>query len=140
MDTAITTTQTNSKLLISFNIFGEASVVDNQIGFVLLSTIGGTTSPIDTLRGPAYGDRARVTTMMNLGNHTGDNDSTPSTTSLSNLLYSPSQSSGTAITINIGVVAISSTGTFYMNRTVFDGNGAAYEKGVSCVTLMEVAA
>lgn len=140
MDTAITTTQTNSKLLISFNIFGEASIVDNQIGFVLLSTIGGTTSPIDTLRGPAYGDRARVTTMMNLGNHTGDNDSTPSTTSLSNLLYSPSQSSGTAITINIGVVGISSTGTFYLNRTVFDGNGAAYEKGVSCVTLMEVAA
>ena len=140
MDTAITTTQTNSKILISFNIFGEASVVDNQIGFVLLSTIGGTTSVIDTLRGPAYGDRARVTTMMNLGNHTGDNDSTPSTTSLSNLLYSPSQSSGTQITINIGVVGISSTGTFYMNRTVFDGNGAAYEKGVSCVTLMEVAA
>ena len=140
MDTAITTTQTNSKILISFNIFGEASVVDNQIGFVLLSTIGGTTSPIDTLRGPAYGDRARVTTMMNLGNHTGDNDSTPSTTSLSNLLYSPSQASGTAITINIGVVGISSTGTFYMNRTVFDGNGAAYEKGSSCVTLMEVAA
>ena len=121
MDTAITTTQANSKILISFNIFGEASVVDNQIGFVLGSTIGGTTSPIDTLRGPSYGDRARVTTMMNLGNHIGDNDSTPSTTSLSNLLYSPSQSSGTAITINIGVVAISSTGTFYMNRTVFDG-------------------
>tara|TARA_R100000388_G_scaffold4751_1_gene5048 strand:- start:46 stop:702 length:657 start_codon:yes stop_codon:yes gene_type:complete len=140
MDTAITTTQANSKILISFNIFGEASVVDNQIGFVVSSTIGGTTAPIDSLRGLAYGDRARVSTMMNLGNHTGDNDSTPSTTSLSNLLYSPSQSSGTAITINIGVVAISSTGTFYMNRTVFDGNGAAYEKGSSCVTLMEVAA
>ena len=140
MDTAITTTQANSKILISFNIFGEATVIDNQIGFVLGSTIGGTTSPIDTLRGPSNGSRSRITTIMNLGNNSGDNDSTPSTTSLSNLLYSPSQSSGTAITINIGVVGISSTGTFYLNRTVYDGDGHAYEIGSSCVTLMEVAA
>ena len=140
LDTTITTTETNSKILISANIFGEATIVDNQVGFILSSTIGGTTAPIDTLRGPAYGDRARVTTMMALGNHTGDNDSTPSTTTLSNFSYAPSQSSGTSIVIKIGVVGISGTGTYYLNRTVFDGNGAAYEKGSSGVTLMEVAA
>ena len=141
LTTTLTTTQTNSKILISANIFGEGSVVDNQIGFVLSSSINsGTDTPIDTLRGPAYGDRARVTTMMSLGNHTGDNDSTPSTTTLSNFEYAPSQASGTSIAIKIGVVAISSTGTWYLNRTVFDGNGAAYEKGSSGVTLMEVAA
>jgi hypothetical protein len=140
LDTTLTTTQTNSKILISANIFGEASIIDNQVGFILSSTIGGTTAPIDTLRGPSYGDRARVTTMMSLGNHTGDNDSTPSTTTLSNFSYAPSQSSGTSIVIRIGVVGISSTGTFYLNRTVFDGNGNAYEKGSSGVTLMEVAA
>jgi len=140
LDTTITTTETNSKILISANIFGEASIIDNQVGFILSSTIGGTTAPIDTLRGPSYQDRARVTTMMSLGNHTGDNDSTPSTTTLSNFSYAPSQSSGTSIVIRIGVVGISSTGTFYLNRTVFDGNGNAYEKGSSGVTLMEVAA
>lgn len=141
LNTTLTTTATNSKILISANIFGEANQVDNVIGFVLSSSISsGTDTPIDTLRGPAYGDRGRVTAMMSVGYYGNDQDSTPSVTSFSNFVYEPNQASGTAITIKVGVVGISSTGTFYLNRTVAETNQAAYEKGVSSLTLMEVAA
>ena len=92
------------------------------------------------MRGPAYGDRSRVSRLKALGHYGGDNDSTPSTTTFSNLMYEPAQASGTPITIKFGVAAIGgSNNTFYLNRTVFDGNGNAYEKGSSSVTLMEVA-
>ena len=140
LNTSLTTTQTNSKILISGNIFGEATIDDRGTAFVISSSINsGTDTPIDTLRGPAYGDRSRVTRMMAVGHYSNDQDSSPSTTTFSNLLYEPAQASGTPITIKFGVVAIGgSNNTFYLNRTVFDGNGNAYEKGSSSVTLMEV--
>ncbi len=141
LNTSLTTTQTNSKILISANIFGEATIDDRGTAFVISSSINsGTDTPIDSLRGPAYGDRSRVTRMMAVGHYNNDQDSSPSTTTFTNLLYAPAQASGTPITIKFGVVAISgNNNTFYLNRTVFDGNGNAYEKGSSSVTLMEVA-
>lgn len=140
LNTTITTTQTNSKILISANIFGEADQVDNIISFVLSSSINsGTDTPIDTLRGPAYGDRGRVTAIMSVGYYGNDQDSTPSVTSFSNFVYEPNQASGTAITIKVGVVNTQGTGNFYLNRTVTDTNSTSYEKGVSSLTLMEVA-
>ena len=138
LNTTLTTTATNSKILISGNIFGEADQVDNTISFILSSTIGGTTAPIDTLRGPAYGDRSRITLMMGVGYYGNDQDSTPSVTSFSNFVYEPNQASGTAITIKIGVVNTSTTGTFYLNRSASDSNAADYEKGAGSLTLMEV--
>ena len=140
LNTTLTTTQTNSKILISGNIFGEANQVDNVISFVLGSSINsGTDTPIDTLRGPAYGDRGRVTAIMSVGYYGTDQDSTPSVTSFSNFVYEPNQASGTAITIKVGVVNTQGTGIFYLNRTVTDTNSTSYEKGVSSLTLMEVA-
>ena len=141
LNTTLTTTAANSKILISANIFGEANQVDNIISFVLSSSINsGTDTPIDTLRGPAYGDRGRVTAIMSVGYYGNDQDSTPSVTSFSNFVYEPNQASGTAITIKVGVVNTQGTGTFYLNRTVTDTNSTSYEKGVSSLTLMEVAA
>tara|TARA_B100000424_G_C22856242_1_gene456466 strand:- start:299 stop:1033 length:735 start_codon:yes stop_codon:yes gene_type:complete len=142
LNTSLTTTETNSKILISGNIFGEATTYDHVVSFVLSSSINsGTTTPIDTLRGPTYGDRTRVSVMMPVGYYDDDQDSTPSTTTFSNLLYEPAQASGTSITISIGVVVTEgNNNTFYLNRTVNDGNSGGYEKGSSSVTLMEVGA
>ena len=140
LDTTITTTAANSKIIISGSVYGENSLSDHQTGFVLSSSIGGTVAPIDALRGVSDGDRVRVTSMMNTQYWNTNEDSTPSTTSFTNFEYSPSQSSGTAIIIKVGVV-ISSGGssTFYVNRTVADTNNASNELGVSNITLMEVA-
>ena len=141
LNTTLTTTATNSKILISANIFGEANQVDNVMGFVFSSSINsGTDTPIDTLRGQAYGDRCRVTGIMSVGYYGNDQDSTPSVTSFSNFVYEPNQASGTPITIKVGVVNTQGTGTFYLNRTVADSNAGAYEKGASSLTLMEVSA
>ena len=142
LNTTLTTTETNSKILISGNIFGEATTYDHVISFIISSSINsGTTTPIDTLRGPTYGDRSRVTTIMNVGYYGDDQTSTPSVTSFSNYMYEPNQASGTSITISIGVVATEgNNNTFYLNRTKNDLNGVEYEKGVSSVTLMEVGA
>jgi len=140
LNTTLTTTETNSKILISGNIFGETTTYDHVISFIISSSIdSGTTTPIDTLRGPTYGDRSRVTTIMNVGYYDDDQTSTPSVTSFSNYIYEPNQASGTSITISIGVVATEgNNNTFYLNRSVNDLNGGQYEKGVSSVTLMEV--
>ena len=143
LNTSLTTTATNSKILISGNIFGETSTYDHVISFVLSSSINsGTTTPIDTLRGQTYGDRPRVTSVMSLGYYDDDQTSTPSVTSFSNYMYEPAQASGTSITISIGIAVTDGfTGnTFYLNRTVSDNNTSAYEKGASSVTLMEVSA
>ncbi len=141
LDTTITTTAANSKIIISGSVFGENSLSDHVTGFVLSSSIGGTVAPIDALRGISDGSRGRVTSMMNT-QYWGDNqDSTASTTSFTNFEYSPSQSSGTAIIIKVGVVLLAgSSCTFYVNRTVADSNGINNELGVSNITLMEVAA
>ena len=50
IDTTITTTQANSKLLISGSVSGEFSNREDFFGFTLSSTISGTTAPIDALR------------------------------------------------------------------------------------------
>ena len=140
LNTSLTTTETNSKILISGNIFGETTTYDHVVSFVLSSSINsGTTTPIDTLRGPTYGDRPRVTSVMSVGYYDDDQTSTPSVSSFSNYIYEPAQASGTSITISIGVVVTEgNNNTFYLNRSATDNNTAAYEKGVSSVTLMEV--
>ena len=141
LDTTITTTAANSKIIISGSVFGENSESDHVTGFVLSSSIGGTVAPIDALRGVSDGNRGRLTSMMNTQYWKTNQDSTASTTSFTNFEYSPSQSSGTAIIIKVGVVLLSgSTSTFYVNRTVADDNTINNELGVSNITLMEVAA
>ena len=141
LDTTITTTAANSKIIISGSVYGENSLSDHVTGFVLSSSIGGTVAPIDALRGVSDGNRSRVTSMMNTQYWNTNQDSTPSTTSFTNFEYSPSQSSGTAIIIKVGVVLTSGgSSTFYVNRTVSDTDNASDEQGVSNITLMEVAA
>ena len=117
IDTTVTTTQANSKLVISGSISGEFSNRDDLFGFILSSTIGGTTAPIDTLRAASAGNRPRYTAQPSISFNGNDNDSTPLTTQFSNYWYAPAQVSGTAITIRLGIACHpSSSQTFYINR------------------------
>ena len=141
IDTTVTTTQTNSKLLISVSLSGEFSNRDDLFGFVFASTIGGTTAPIDALRAASAGNRPRYTAQPSISFNSNDSDSTPLTTQFSNYLYSPSQASGTAITIRLGVAChTSSSQTFHVNQCVGTTDNSDFERLTSHMTVMEVQA
>lgn len=140
LDTTLTTTKANSKILISGSISGEFDQPDHIFGFIISSTIGGTTAAIDALRGTSTNNRLKISFMPALGYHGDNNGSTPFTTPFSNLYYAPSQAAGTAITIKLGVVS-----TYYSNRTfkinqAYDStNNDEHEHLISHMTLMEIA-
>ena len=144
IDTTVTTTQANSKLLISGSLSGEFSNREDFFGYVLSSTISGTTAPIDALRATSGGktNRPRYTFVPSISYNATNNDSTPNTTPFSNYLYAPAQASGTAITIRLGVAChTGGSETLYINQTVNTStNDADYEHMISHMTVMEVAA
>ena len=143
LDTTITTTQTNSKLIIGGSLSGEFSNRDDFFGYVLSSTIGGTTAPIDTLRASTDSktSRPRYTAQPSIAFNATNSDSTPLTTQFSNYFYAPTQASGTAITIKLGVAChTGGSETFYINQCVNTStNHSDYEHLVSHMTVMEIA-
>ena len=144
IDTTVTTTQANSKLLISGSLSGEFSNREDFFGYVISSTISGTTAPIDALRATSGGkaNRPRYTFVPSISYNATNNDSTPNTTPFSNYLYAPAQASGTAITIRLGVAChTGGSETLYINQTVNTStNDSDYEHMISHMTVMEVAA
>ena len=144
IDTTVTTTQANSKLLISGSLSGEFSNREDFFGYVISSTISGTTAPIDALRATSGGktNRPRYTFVPSISYNATNNDSTPNTTPFSNYLYAPAQASGTAITIRLGVAChTGGSETIYINQTVNTStNHSDYEHMISHMTVMEVAA
>ena len=93
IDTTVTTTQANSKLLISGSLSGEFSNREDFFGYVISSTISGTTAPIDTLRGSTDSktSRPRYTAQPSIAFNATNSDSTPLTTQFSNYFYAPAQ-------------------------------------------------
>ena len=144
IDTTVTTTQANSKLLISGSLSGEFSNREDFFGYVISSTISGTTAPIDALRATSGGktNRPRYTFVPSISYNATNNDSTPNTTPFSNYLYAPAQASGTAITIRLGVAChTGGSETLYINQTVNTSTDHSdYEHMISHMTVMEVAA
>ena len=144
IDTTVTTTQANSKLLISGSLSGEFSNREDFFGYVLSSTISGTTAPIDALRATSGGkaNRPRYTFVPSISYNATNNDSTPNTTPFSNYLYAPAQASGTAITIRLGVAChTGGSETLYINQCVNTStNDSDYEHSTSHMTVMEIAA
>ena len=142
IDTTITTTQANSKLVISGSISGEFSNREDFFGYVLSSTISGTTAPIDALRATTDSktNRPRYTFVPSISYNATNNDSTPNTTPFSNYLYAPAQASGTAITIRLGIACHpSSSQTFYINRCLGTTDNSDFERLISHMTVMEIA-
>ena len=141
LDTTITTSGANSKILINAQIYGEADTADYVVCFKIVKVIGGTESDITNGIGDAASNRSRINQVKNIGYYDNDQSSTPSTNVFAGLLDSPSQSANTAITYRLKVmIDEGSSKVFYVNRPVTDGDEASMERGISYMTLMEVAA
>ncbi len=135
----ITPTFNTSKILISFQQLGEFSSSANAYNFALERGIsGGTTTTIEGNIG-SNTSKSSVFTSPLTTYWSDDNDTTLEIAHCSNYLDSPATAS--AITYKIKVRKHeASTGTYYYNRTVRDDNANHSERGLSWITVMEVAA
>ena len=136
---SITPTYATSKILVSSTIFSELTYAPYYQRFRYSRAIsGGSTTNITA---PTDGSRSSV---MGTGveGWAGGGDSnrgsTPTQTSFTNYLDSPNTTS--AVTYTLQAAAASGTLTMYINRSAGATDSAAYENGLSWITLMEVAA
>ena len=137
--TTITTAAANSKILVSAGIGGEANHEDYHLAFRCGRVIGGSLSII--FKGADASNRTTALAMGNTGYFSDDQNSTTAYNSFANMLDSPSQSAGTAITYKFFVSSLGgNSATYYLNRTVSDADDATKERLFSYLTLMEVAA
>ena len=138
LDTTITTTRANSKILVTAGIGGEANHEDYHLAFRCGRVIGGSLQII--FKGADSGSRTTALAMGNTGYFADDQNSTTAYNSFANMLDSPSQAAGTAITYRFFVSTLAgNNATYFLNRTVNDGNDATKERLFSYLTLMEVA-
>ena len=137
--TNITTTVANSKILVSAGIGGEANHEDYNLAFRCGRVIGGSLSII--FKGADASSRTTCLAMGNTGYYGDDQNSTTAYNSFTNLLDSPNQAAGTAITYKFFVSSIGGdSATYFLNKTVNTGDSQSYERTFSYLTLMEVAA
>ena len=151
LDTTLTTTVANSKILFSASVNGEPDQQDVRFGFIISSEVGGTAVPrlfvgADAYASGSYGGRPSITQkcatgLLNgsgaVGTATGD--AFTATNNFPNFLYSPNTAAGTAIKMRVGCVCTENDGRkYYVNRTVSDTNGYQYVRLCSTMTLMEV--
>tara|TARA_R100000234_G_scaffold118951_1_gene100595 strand:- start:38 stop:694 length:657 start_codon:yes stop_codon:yes gene_type:complete len=140
LDTVITTSGANSKILINAQIFGEVNTADYVVNFKIVKVIGGTESDITNGIGATASNRWCINQVMHVGFYDNDQSSTPIQNVFAGLLDSPSQSAGTAITYRLKAsINEGSSKTLYVNRSVTDNDDSSMERGISYITLMEVA-
>ena len=151
LDTTITTTVANSKILFSAMVNGEPDQPDRRFGFIIGSEVGGTAvhrlfRGADAYSGGSYGGRPSITQKCATGPLNGSGavgtatgDSFAATNNFPNFLYSPNAAAGTAIKMRVGCVCTENDGRkYYVNRTVTDSNTLDYVRLCSTMTLMEV--
>ena len=152
LDTTLTTTVANSKILFSASVNGEPDQQDVRFGFIISSEVGGTAVPrlfvgADAYASGSYGGRPSITQKVATGNlntsgavGAATGDMFTATNNFPNFLYSPNTAAGTAVKMRVGCVCTENDGRkFYVNRTVTDTNGYQYVRLCSTMTLMEVA-
>ena len=133
---SITPSATNSKILISFHQMGETSSAPQVHYFVLKRAIsGGSTTSIT---GTTSGNRTAVFTQPLRTVDSVDRSTTPEYTHCSGYLDSPNTTDAVTYTVQIG--NNEGTSTYYYNRSVDDGNYSSRERGLSWITVQEVAA
>ena len=139
LDTTITTVGANSKILVTAGIGGEANHEDYNLAFRCGRVVGGSLSII--FKAADAGSRTTCLAMGNTGYYSDDQNSTTAYNSFSNMLDSPNQPSGTALTYRFFVSSVAGdNATFYLNRTVNSGDSQSYERTFSYLTVMEVSA
>jgi len=135
MTVNITPASSSNKILISFMAMGESDNEDHQIRFRIKRAIsGGSTSYI---RGDAASSRPQVMGMIGVGYYQDDQAATPVSFGCSNYLDSPSTTS--AITYTVQLNSASNSKKWYYNKSVTDSDSEHYERGLSYITVMEVA-
>jgi hypothetical protein len=127
---SITPTSATSKILVMCGIFFEGNSADHNWHFFLYRDSTDISSP-------SPGSKSAAIAMAGLGYFDNDNDSTPATV---NFHYFDSPATTSTITYAPGVGTTDGTKTIYINRTVSDIDTIGYERGISSITLMEIAA
>jgi hypothetical protein len=127
---SITPTSATSKILVMCGIFFEGAVSDHNWHFFLYRDS-------TDISAPSPGSRGAAIAMAGAAFFDSDNDSTPATV---NFHYFDSPSTTSTITYAPGVGCASGTSTIYINRSLTDTDGLGYERGISSITLMEIAA
>ena len=114
---------------------GEPNTNEHQIHFAVKRAISGGSTTI--IQAPAAGVRGTCISVPNQGYFADNNDSTPFNISFNGLLDSPSTTS--AVTYTMVVKTPSATFNLNYNKTVADTDNASHERGLSWITVMEVA-
>ena len=138
IDVSLTPTSSSSKILISGQVWGEGSAQDSQFQWKLMRSIGGGSNADIDCTGTGSGNRPGLMGNCPTGYYGGDNSSTETVPSWSNVLDSPGTTS--EVTYKFFMYAIDNGSTFYFNRTKDDSNGVDWGRGVSFMTIMEVSA
>jgi len=136
MNVAITPVSASNKILISCHAFGEGDDMDHQWRWRIKRAIsGGATTYI---QGTADGSRITALGLVPVAYYDAvDNHTTPMHFGCSNYLDSPSTTSAVTYTFQMNCEA--SSKKWYYNRTVTDSDASQYERGLSYITVMEVA-
>jgi hypothetical protein len=127
---SITPTSATSKILVMCGIFFEGGTADHNWHWFLYRDSTDISSP-------SPGSKSAAIAMAGLGYFDNDNDSTPATV---NFHYFDSPATTSTITYAPGVGCSAGTATIYINRSLNDIDSIGYERGISSITLMEIAA
>ncbi len=128
LELPITPTSTTSKILIQAHVFFEFGESDHVALWYLLRDS-------TALRAPVVGNRRSGLSMAGVGFYGDDDASTPSTVYMT---YFDSPSTTTEITYKVAVSSDQNR-TYAINRSYDDVDSAGFERGVSSITLMEIA-
>ena len=134
----ITPSNASNKILINFSLSGETSADNHTFSFVIKRTIsGGATTLIQGDIGGAS-NKSPLLTQNTHAYDISDEDTTMEFGHCSNYLDSPNTTSAVTYQIQIQCQE-GGTGIYYYNRTLRDDNNYHSERGLSWITVMEVA-
>ena len=134
----ITPSNASNKILISFSLSGETSADNHTFSFIIKRTIsGGATTLIQGDIGGAS-NKSPLLTQNTHAYDISDEDTTMEFGHCSNYLDSPNTTSAVTYQIQIQCQE-GGTGIYYYNRTLRDDNNYHSERGLSWITVMEVA-
>jgi len=134
---SITPTTSTSLMLVSFSLMGETGGSPWDAMGAFARTISGTRTVVLP---SSYGSRSPgIVAFADSFGSAGNNDSTPG--GFYCHMFPDSGRPANTNTITYTPTALQhAASTFYLNRTVGDGNSIGYERGISWITVMEVAA
>jgi len=131
----ITPTTSTSLMLVSFSLMGETGGPSYNAMAAFARTISGTRTVVLP---SSYGSRNPGIVSFAM-TYADDHASTPDSAFCH--MFPDSGRPANTNTITYTPTALQATATtFYLNRTVVDGNSFSYERGISWITVMEVAA